>query len=181
MQVLRSYAFENRRRVGSMVVHFAIVVIAVGVAFSSGYRVDEQIRIDVGGSAQFEGYTLTAVDTFMERTPGRISAGAVVEVSRNGAPVSTLRPRLNVFGDGARPIPTPAVLYRPSHDVYLNLNSTVGPGTDFVILRAVKSPLVTWIWVGGFVMVLGVLYSLGGATRDLPARTPRMATAGQEA
>ena len=44
--VLRSYAFENRRRVGSMIVHFGVVVIALGVAFSSSYRVDEQIRQD---------------------------------------------------------------------------------------------------------------------------------------
>ncbi len=179
--VIRRYAFENRRRVGSMVVHFAVVIIAVGVAFSSGYRVDEQLRVDVGGSAQFEGYTLTALDTFMEQTPGRISAGAIVQVSRDGTLVGTLRPRLNVFGAGGRPIPTPAVLYRPSHDVYLNLNSTVGPDTQFVVLRAVKSPLVTWIWVGGLVLVFGVIYSLGGATRALPAHATRASTVAQEA
>ncbi|NLG07965.1 MAG: heme lyase CcmF/NrfE family subunit [Deinococcales bacterium] len=167
--VLRSYAHESRRRFGSMIVHFGVVVIAVGVAFSAGYRVDQQIRIDFGESAEFDGYTLTAVDRFVERTPQRISSGAVIEVSRDGRPVRTMTPRLNVFGD-SRAVPTPAVMYRPSHDLYLNLNSTVGPTTTFVVLRVVKSPLVTWIWIGGFILVIGTAYALGGSTRTVPAR-----------
>ncbi len=169
LSVLRSYAFEDRRRVGSMIVHFAVVIIALGVAFSAGYRVDEQIRIDFGSSAEFEGYTLTAVDRYVERSPQRISSGAVIEVTRNGRPVATMTPRINVFGEG-RPVPTPAVKYTPSHDLYLNLNSTVGPTSTFVVLRAVKSPLITWIWVGGFILALGTIYSLGGGRAPLPAR-----------
>ena len=75
-----------------------------------------------------------------------------------------MRPRINVFGDG-RPVPTPAVMYTPLHDLYLNLNSSIGPTSTFVVLRAVKSPLVTWIWVGGVIMALGTLYALGGGAR----------------
>lgn len=171
--VLRSYVFENRRRIGSMVVHFAIVIIALGVAFSSGYRVDEQIKLDFGASTTFQGYTLTASDRFMERTAARISSGAVIDVSQGGRKVATLRPRINVFGAATRPVPTPAVMYTPWHDLYLNLNSTVGPDSTFVVLRAVKSPLVTWIWVGAFILVLGTAYSLsptGGRRAAAPAR-----------
>ncbi|MFO7546324.1 MAG: heme lyase CcmF/NrfE family subunit [Trueperaceae bacterium] len=171
-RVLRNYAFENRRRVGSMIVHFGVVVVALGIAFSAGYRIDEQIRIDFGSSATFEGYTLTAVDRYVERTEGRVSAGAVVEVRRGDTLVTTMRPRINVFGDG-RPVPTPAVMYTPLHDLYLNLNSTIGPTSTFVVLRAVKSPLVTWIWVGGVIMALGTLYALGsGARRRVLATSP---------
>lgn len=170
LRVLRSYAMESRRRVGSMIVHLAVVVIAIGVAFSSGYRLDEQVRLDFGASAEFAGYTLTAVDRYMERTPQRISAGAVIDVTRNGKPVTTLKPRLNLFGEGGRTVPTPAVYYTATHDLYLNLNSTVTPTSTFVVLRVVRSPLVTWIWVGGAILVLGTLYSLGGMRRPVPAR-----------
>ncbi len=168
--VLRSYAFENRRRTGSMIVHFAVVVVAVGVAFSSGYRVDQQIRLDFGKSAAFQGYTLTAVDRFMDRSTARISAGAIIAVSKDGRQVATLRPRINVFGSSSQPVPTPAVMYTPWHDLYLNLNSTVGPESDFVVLRAVKSPLVTWIWVGGLIFVLGTAITLAPGGRRLRTR-----------
>jgi cytochrome c-type biogenesis protein CcmF len=181
LQVLRSYAHENRRRVGSMVVHFAVVVIAVGVAFSAGYRVDEQVRLDIGGSAEFEGYTLTATELFVDPTAARVSAGVLVEVRSGDRFVTTLRPRINVFPGSNRGIPTPAVLYRPSHDLYLSLNSNVAPGTTFVVLRVVKSPLVTWIWVGGALLALGTAYALGGSTRRVAARVSVPAAAAREA
>lgn len=181
LKVLRAYATESRRRVGSMIVHFAVVIVAIGVAFSSGYRVDEQIKLDFGASAEFSGYTLTAVDRFMERTPQRISAGAIVAVTRNGRPVTTLKPRLNLFGEAGRTVPTPAVYYTATHDLYLNLNSTVSPTSTFVVLRVVKSPLVTWIWVGGALLALGTLYSLGGSRRPAAARAPATSEASEGA
>ena len=159
-QVLRSYAFENRRRFGSMIVHFGVVVIALGVLGSSGYRVDEQIRIDFGASAEFEGFDLTVVDRFMERDANRIMAGAIVDVSRDGQAVATLRPRINAFAGQQMTVPTPSVMYTPWYDIYLNLASAVGPEQDFVVLRAVRSPLVTWIWVGGLIVALGTGYAL---------------------
>ena len=159
-RVLSDYAHENRRRFGSMVVHFAVVVIAIGVVGSSGYRVDQQIRVDFGGTATFQGYELRAVDRFMERTPGRISAGALVEVYQNGRLVDTLRPRINVFGQNSQTVPTPDVHYTFGHDLYLSLSSSVGPDTDFVVLRAVQSPLVVWIWLGGLLLVIGTVYAL---------------------
>jgi len=159
-QVLRSYAFENRRRFGSMIVHFGVVVLALGIMGSSAYRLDEQIRVDFGATTTFAGLELTAVDRFMERTDQRISAGAVVDVARNGTPLATLRPRINTFAGQQMTVPTPAVLYRPLYDIYLNVSSSIGPGQEFVVLRVVRSPLVTWIWVGGFIVALGTLYAL---------------------
>ena len=180
-RVLRQYAHENRRRFGSMIVHFAVVVIALGIVGSSGYRVDQQIRIDFGGSAAFRGYELRAVDRFMEQTPGRISAGAVVEVFRDGRQVTTLRPRINVFGQNTMTVPTPDVLYTPWHDLYLSLSSSVGPEQDFVVLRAVQSPLVAWIWVGGMILVIGTIYSLTPGPQAVRREATRAAESGVEA
>jgi len=158
--ILGRYAFESRRRFGSMVVHFGVIVVALGVAGSSGYRIDEQVRIDLGSSASFQGYELRAVDRFMEQTPQRISAGAVIEVWRAGRRITTLRPRLNLFGQNQQTIPTPAVLYTPRHDLYLSIAGALDPDTNFVVLRVVQSPLITWIWLGGILVVLGTAYAL---------------------
>jgi cytochrome c-type biogenesis protein CcmF len=177
LSVLWSYAHESRRRVASMVVHLAIVIVALGIAFSSGYRVDQQIRIDFNKSATFQGYTLTPVDRFMERTASRISSGAVVQVSKNGHVITTLRPRTNIFGSSTQPVTKPAVMYTFSHDLYLNLDNTIGPNTTFVVLRAVYSPLVSWIWFGGLLLVFGTVLSLLPARRRLAERT---ATAAEE-
>lgn len=167
------YATESRRRFGSIVVHFSVVVIALGVAGSGGYRVDEQLRIDIGKSADFQGYELRAVDRFMNQTPGRIQAGAVVEVWREDRQVTTLRPSVNVFsGSQSQPVPTPDVHYGLWSDVYLNIAGRVSPDQDFIVLRAVQSPLVAWIWVGAVILVLGTVYSLLPPVRPSRVREP---------
>lgn len=173
--VLWSYAHESRRRVGSMIAHLAIIIIAVGVAFSSGYRVDQQLKIDYHKSATFQGYTLTPVDRFMERTASRISSGAVIRVSKDGKEVATLRPRTNIFGSSTQPVATPAILYTLTRDVYLNLDNTVGPNTDYVVLRAVDTPLVSWIWFGGVLLVIGIGVSLLPTRRRWVERTSEAA------
>ena len=169
--VFAQYAAESRRRMGSIIVHFAIVVIALGIAGSGGYRVDQQLRINLGESAEFQGYELRAVDRFMEQTPGRIRAGAVVEVWRGERQITTLRPSVSVYGGTqARPVPTPDVYYGPLSDVYLNIAGTVSPDQNFIVLRAVQSPLVAWIWVGALILIVGTVYSLLPPAR--PAKAP---------
>ena len=54
----------------------------------------------------------------MDRLPDRVSAGAMIEVSRGDRLLATLRPRINVFNNNPQQeVPTAAVLYRPQHDV----------------------------------------------------------------
>jgi cytochrome c-type biogenesis protein CcmF len=167
LSVLRQYALESRRRSGSMIVHFGVIVIALGVAGASGYRVDQQMRFDYGEPVAFGGYTLTAVDAFREETPGRMTQGAIVRVAKGGRHITTLRPRINVFGGNQQSAPTPDVLYTPWHDLYLSLAGDVRPGQQFVVLRVVQSPLVAWIWLGGLILVLGTVWTLlPGAVRE---------------
>jgi cytochrome c-type biogenesis protein CcmF len=168
--LFKQYAFENKRRFGSMIVHFGVVVIALGIVGSGAYRVDKQFRIDFGQSYTFQGYELKAIDKFMEQTPGRISAGAIIEMYKNGKLIKTKRPRINSFPGQQMNVPTPAVIYLPWHDVYLNIVGVLSPEQDFVTLRAIQSPLVTWIWIGGVIMALGTAYALSPQCRPVSAR-----------
>lgn len=159
--VLGQYAQESRRRFGSIIVHFSVIIMALGVAGSGGYRVDEQLRIDIGGSVTLDSnYRLEVIDRFMEQTPARISAGVIVDVYQGTRRVATLRPRINAFGADQQPVPTPDVLYTVWQDIYLSVAGTVGPDQNFVVLRVVQSPLVAWIWVGAVIMAFGTAYCL---------------------
>ncbi len=171
--VFKQYAFENKRRFGSMIVHFGVIVIALGVMGSSAYRVDRQINIPFGESAEFQGYTLKAVDKFTDppmeelllaqqtgQAINRISVGATIEMWQGDRLVKVKQPRLNRFTGQQMTVATPSVIYFPFYDIYLNIVGEVTPETTSVTIRAVQSPLVTWIWVGGFIVVLGTAYAL---------------------
>lgn len=163
--VFTNYALDSRRRFGSMIVHFGVVVVALGIAGSSGYRLDTQFRLAPNEPVIFEGYELTFRRLYAQSLPSRVSEGAIIEVARNGRILAVLQPRINQFRNSSQAVTTPGVMYRPLEDVYLNL-SDIDENGSFIIVRAVRSPLITWIWVGGLIMILGTGYAL------LPARVP---------
>lgn len=164
LHVFGRYAHENRRRFGSMVVHFAVIILALGVAGASAYRVDEQLRVDLNGATTFRTYELRFVDRFMEQDPSKIEGGAVVEVWQDDKQLTTLRPSMRIFRHGntemQQPVSNPAVLYRWQHDLYLTLAGGIDPSEDYVVLRIIQSPFIIWIWLGGGLMALGTLYCL---------------------
>jgi cytochrome c-type biogenesis protein CcmF len=157
------YALEQRRKVGSMVVHFGVVVVALAIVGSSGYRTDVQMRFPYGERVAFADYELEALAPFAERVPGRTSVGVEVAVYRDGRRVDLLRPHINAFGSSSMNVPTAAVRYTLTHDLYLSIAGTIDPQTGSVILRVVRSPFVTWVWIGGAIMALGTGWALSPA------------------
>jgi len=169
-EVFTRYAFEQKRRVGSMVVHLGVIVIALGIVGSGGYRVDQQIRLAYGERVPFKNYELQALRPFSEQEAGRASVGVEVAVWQGDRQVTVLTPRINRFGTSQMTVPTPSVRYTAGHDLYLALAGAVDPQQDFVIIRAVQSPLVTWIWIGGAIIALGTIYALTPGERPLRRR-----------
>jgi cytochrome c-type biogenesis protein CcmF len=168
------YAVEQRRKVGSMVVHLGVVVLALGIVGSSGYRTDVQIRLPYGERVAAAEYELEALRPFAEQIPGRTSVGVEVAVWQGGRVVQTLRPRINMFGQNTMAVPTAAVRYTFGHDLYLSVAGAVDPNADAVIIRVVRSPLIVWVWLGGVLMALGTGWALSPmanrrtATADAP-------------
>ena len=158
--VFKHYAFENKRRFGSMVIHLGVIVMALGIAGSSAYRIDQQIRIDYGQSANFQGYELRAKEQFMERSPAKISAGSIIEVWKNGKFLTTLRPRINSFGGNPQTIPTPDIYNTFWHDLFLSVVGEFKAGQTYTAIRAVISPMISWLWFGAFLIILGTIYAL---------------------
>lgn len=158
--IFTRYAYENRRRFGSMIVHFSIVVIALGIAGSGGYRLDQQFSVRIGERIPFGHYELLVTGVFEERRPHLISRGATVEVYRNDRLVRTLTPRLNQYANSPQAVATPSVYYTVWEDLYLSIAGTLEPDQPTVVFRAVQSPLVAWIWVGAVILALGTGYAL---------------------
>ena len=165
------YASEQRRKVGSMVVHLGVIVLALGIVGSSGYRTDVQVRLPYGERITAAEYELEALRPFAEQSTGRTSVGVEVAVWQGDRVVQTLRPRINVFGENSMAVPTAAVRYTFGHDLYLSVAGAVDPNADSVIMRVVRSPLIVWVWLGGLVMAIGTGWALS------PMASRRTATA----
>jgi cytochrome c-type biogenesis protein CcmF len=157
---------RGRRRVGAYVVHAGAVVVIIAIAVSSTLGVSKEVLLRQGESTELAGYTLTFVKAEKVSEPHRQSLVARIAVSRNGAELGTLSPRMNQYETQREPIGTPAVRTFLTEDLYLSIMN-VDPERGTLGLLALVNPMVGWIWIATAVMALGGLVAL------LPPRRAR--------
>jgi cytochrome c-type biogenesis protein CcmF len=198
---------RNRRRYGGFLVHAGMAVLFLGVAASSAFIQQRDVRLSPGQTTKVGDYKVTYVRATARLggdsagTGAPISLGAVMRVSRGGE-TYTLRPSRNYYATtdpskgpisrffegeansdvdirwGLRrdfwlavrpdlvsleqpiaradrkfansPSQVQAIVIRTLAELYRQQP----PPAAF---RAIVSPLVTWIWIGGAIAVFGAL------------------------
>ena len=160
----------NRRRYGGYIAHYGVFVAAIGLAISSAYKHEGEWTLSRGASQQYGAYTLQLDSVWdvpqcgARAEPGpcqpqRASVVAAVTASRNGRLLEHMTPRLNFYPSMNEPIATPAVNERMSEDLYLVLVA-YEPDYSRATIKAIVSPMVGWIWVGGVMIAMGVIFGL---------------------
>jgi cytochrome c-type biogenesis protein CcmF len=99
---------RNRRRYGGYLVHVGIAVLFVGVAASSSFQHVSEPTLSPGQATKVGGYTVRYVRPTATITPkddvahtgSTLSLGAVLDVSKHGRHVATLRPTEGFYDSG---------------------------------------------------------------------------------
>lgn len=152
-------ATGNRRRYGGYIVHGGVLLIAVGIAVSSSYRKEAEWTIRPGQAGTLGNYAIQFDSVWAKTEPNRDAVIAGVTAFYKGSAIGQFYPRLNYYRIQREPIATPAVREHAREDLYLVLMAYDQNGAH-ATLKAIVSPLVAWIWVGGIVMGLGVIFGL---------------------
>jgi cytochrome c-type biogenesis protein CcmF len=154
---LVSLVRRNNRRYGGYIVHLAIVLIGAGVVGSQVYQQQTQASLAPGQSVSLAGYTITAQGIQISQQPGVKVVDGVLSV--NG---ESLRPEKQYF-DNFPQQPSTKVGLRSTlfEDLYVVLGDWSGDGPNAQVSLAVfVNPLVSWIWAGGVLLLLGTLVTL---------------------
>jgi cytochrome c-type biogenesis protein CcmF len=198
---------RNRRRYGGFLVHAGIAVLFLGVAASSAFIEQRDVRLSPGESVRIDDYEVTYREATARLggdgggTGAPISFGAVMDV-RKGGESFTLRPSRNYYstadpskgaisrffeGEATSEVdvrwglrrdlwlavrPDLISLEEPIARADRQFSDSPGQVQAFVIrtlaelyredpppaaFRAIVSPLVAWIWIGGAIALLGAL------------------------
>ncbi len=102
LRALRSLVARNRRRYGGYLVHVGMALLFVGVAASTAFNDARDVRLAPGQSVRSGDYTFTyrqATSRISTRDGEleKISFGALVDVSRDGERVTTMRPERGYY------------------------------------------------------------------------------------
>jgi cytochrome c-type biogenesis protein CcmF len=198
---------RNRRRYGGYLVHAGIAVLFLGVAASSAFLDQRDVRLQPGDSFGVNGYQVAYREATAKLggdsagTGAPISFGAVLDVRKDGKHF-VMRPSRNYYSTSDPSLGTISrffegeatsevdVRWGLTRDLWMAVRPDIGslekpiaeadakfadsPGDVQALIvaalaeryrrdpppaafRAIASPLVMWIWIGGAIVVLGAL------------------------
>jgi cytochrome c-type biogenesis protein CcmF len=197
------------------VIHVGMAVLFVGVAASSAFQANRDLRLSPGDTARVGGYDVTYVRPTTKLESEKVSLGAILDVRRDGRRVTRLEPTRGYY-PSTDPSLGPAGRYfegqatsevglkagvrrdlwtavepdlRPLEPVIRQADrrfADAGPGVQAVLIaaiaeryrsdpppatfRIIASPLVTWIWIGAFIVVAGAFIVLWPAPEGVRRR-----------
>ncbi len=157
----------NRSRYGGYLIHLAITIMALGIMGSSVYSEHQQVVLAVGGSTEIKGYTLTYNGLIPNSTPTRMMVIADIDISRGGRITGKLRPAKWFHMVQEQVVTEVGIRSSLAEDLYVILDDW--DDVQNAAFTVLVNPLVSWIWIGGFMLLAGGLVSFSALPRKEPA------------
>jgi cytochrome c-type biogenesis protein CcmF len=147
--------WSDRPRHGGYITHIAVIMVAVGLLGSTAFTETSQATLKTGESMQVGRYSLAYER--LEYTPvsGKMIFTALMSVDKNDKPFKQVTPVKYFDQSFNGEVNTAAVVSNPVEDLYVTVVGWDSEGrTEF---KASVQPLMMWVWIGGWVMMLGGL------------------------
>ncbi|MFN4059613.1 MAG: heme lyase CcmF/NrfE family subunit [Paracoccus hibiscisoli] len=143
---------------GKAVAHAGLGITFIAVALIQAWQVEDVRVAEIDEPFRVGSYDLVLRDVVRADGPNFYAQQAVIEASRDGRPVATLRPEKRVYPVQGMPTTEAAIDYGFWRDLYVVLGDEQ-PGGGWAVRTYVK-PFANWIWGGSILMALGGLISL---------------------
>ncbi len=161
---------RNRRRYGGYVAHVGIIVVIVAIAASRSFLSEGTFDLAQGQRANAGGYTFTAVAFDRRRDPNKMTVAATIEVTKGSERVATLRPAKHVYLPRQEPGDEVAIAGGPTRDIWVNLAGLTPTGVASI--HVFVNPLISWLWIGGLILLLGAIIAAWPPPRGVRAHAP---------
>jgi len=155
----------NHRRYGGQVVHVGMLLFMLGVAGSSIYHVKRDLKLHPGQSATVGAYNLTFTRLDEARAANYTAVQAPLKITDTRGQSLELVPQRRFYDKSEQSNSEVAIHSTWKEDLYIILAGWEAGGSA-TAFQVIISPLVGWLWIGGYAMVAGALLCL------LPALLP---------
>jgi cytochrome c-type biogenesis protein CcmF len=166
---------RQNHRYGGFAVHFAVLIIALGVAGSHAWSVQKEVTVTRGESVELGGYRVRfdGLEASEESNHFKVTGRFTVMGADTGAgrPLDVLLPARKFYPQEQTPIAYVDYRLGLLEDVYLVLGDFARDGSQATVKLQVNR-MVSWIWIGGLLLTLGTALTLLPERRPARAREP---------
>ncbi len=154
LQAFASLLRKNQQRYGGYIVHLGVVLVLLGTA-GSVLNEERLENVRPGSEIRLHDYRLHYLTA--EALPAQHYGGAKARIAlyRNDQPLAVMVPEKRMYWLEQQPASIPAIYSTLQDDLYVILTALEADGS--ATLKVYRNPLVSWIWIGGAVFVLGTL------------------------
>jgi cytochrome c-type biogenesis protein CcmF len=155
---MRRLAHLPRSAWGMTIAHAGIGLVVIGIAASTAWQTEILQAMRPGETIKLAGYDVTFDGVKDMRGPNYTARQGTFRIAHGGQPFVTLQPEARRYPQPPMETTEAAIYPMLSADLYVTVGEADGRGGYAV--RIYHKPLVSWIWGGAIVMVLGGLVSL---------------------
>jgi cytochrome c-type biogenesis protein CcmF len=158
----------NKRRYGGYIAHLGFLMLLVGFT-GQAFTTEGWGEVNVGEKFSIGKYdfTCTAIDEISD--PNYTGMSATLDVSRGGRKLATLAPEKRFYPHSEQTTSEVRMHHTPLEDVYV-VFANVKEETNQAVMQVWINPLVSWVWMGGYVLAFGTIITV------LPNRKERKLT-----
>jgi cytochrome c-type biogenesis protein CcmF len=149
---------RNTRRYGGYIVHVAIVLMFIGFT-GQAFNQDTTQEVKLGDHIHLGHYDLRVAAVNHGEEANYTWDRATVDVSKDGKLLGSLMPERRFYPASNQGTSEVAIRRRLNEDVYLNFAGMSEDGQR-AIIQAYINPLVSWVWIGYWVLLAGTLICL---------------------
>jgi cytochrome c-type biogenesis protein CcmF len=150
--------WKMRRRYGGFIAHLGVVLMVIGITGSSAFKLEDQATLSRGQRLNVGSYVLRYDKLGKYNDRNREVFVATLAVFKDGQPLGTIRPEKRYYVNADEPTTEVSLRSTLLEDLYVTMPK-IGKN-NAVTLRVAVNPLLVWVWIGGFLMVIGGVISI---------------------
>ena len=147
----------SRSAWGMVLAHLGVAVTAIGITVSSGYGIQNDLKMTPGEREMLAGYSIRFDRAESLKGANYHGVRASFSIHR-GEYEKTIYPEKRIYDVGHLAMTESAIDVNPFRDLYIALGEPLNDKAWSV--RIYYKPFVRWIWGGGFLMLLGGLFAM---------------------
>ncbi|NIT14852.1 MAG: hypothetical protein GTN99_11635 [Candidatus Dadabacteria bacterium] len=164
---------RNKRRYGGYVVHIGVALIVIGITSSSVFVDTKEARLKPGEAFGIGNYLISYEKIHQYTTDAKHGTRADLAIYSGSDKIGDLYPEKNVYKyEGNREINQESEVALRStfkDDLYIILANFDDTGT--ATFRAFLNPMVSWIWAGSIIVLLGAIITMWPTPKLIPQQS----------